>query len=102
MQFTSPPEPPFTKEDAVTFATSGKGTMTEKFPEDIGTKEDYIEGYHVTRETNAKEISEEIYQVTFVEHWEKGDETGTYSFSFQVEKGSLMRDGEQGEALPYY
>ncbi|RSL34685.1 hypothetical protein D7Z54_02255, partial [Salibacterium salarium] len=102
LQFTSPPEPPFTKEDAVAFATSSKGTKIEKFPEDIGTKEDHIEGYHVTRETKAEETSEEVYRVTFVEHWEKGDDTGTYTFSFQVEKGSSLLINEQGEVPPYY
>lgn len=36
-QFTSPPMPPFTIEDAVKFATSGEGTAIDYFPKEIST-----------------------------------------------------------------
>lgn len=101
-QFTSPPMPPFTKEDAVHFATSGKGTVIEHFPEDIGKWEGTIEGYQVKRETNAKEIGEEIYIVAFTESWKKGNEMGTWVLSYKVERGSLTANGEQGNMPPYY
>jgi hypothetical protein len=101
-QFTSPPMPPFTKEDAVNFATSGEGTVIEHFPKDIGKWEGTIQGYQVERETTAKEIGEEIYIVTFTENWEKGIEMGTWALSYKSERGSLTANGEQGNMPPYY
>ncbi|WP_240375656.1 hypothetical protein [Bacillus piscicola] len=100
--FTSPTMPPFTKEDAVHFATSGEGTVIENFPEDIGKWEGMIEGYQVTRETNVEEIGEEIYIVTFIEHWKKGHDMGTWELSYKIERGSLTANGEQGNIPPYY
>lgn len=35
-QLTSPPMPPFTKDDAVVFATSGEDTVIDHFPKEIG------------------------------------------------------------------
>lgn len=101
-QYTSPPKPPFTIEDAVHFATSGEGTEIELFPKTIGKWEGNIEGYQVTRETKAIEIGEEIYIVSFIENWKKGKETGTYLLSYKVERGSLIFHSGQGEPAPYY
>jgi hypothetical protein len=102
LQFTSPPEPPFTKDDAVHFATSGEGTVIEYFPDEIGKWEGNIEGYQVTRETNANEIGQEMYIVTFTEKWKKGNDSGVRTLSYQVERGSLTHHDEQGEVPPYY
>lgn len=101
-QVTSPTQPPFTMEDAVHFATSGEGTEIELFPKTIGKWEGQIEGYQVTRETNAIEIGEEIYIVSFTENWKKGNETGTYSLSYKVARSSLIFHSGQGEPAPYY
>ncbi|MBT2701471.1 hypothetical protein J7E79_29915 [Bacillus sp. ISL-40] len=101
-QFTSPPMPPFTKEDAVNFATTGEGTTIEHFPKDIGKWEGIIDGYQVKRETNAKEIEEEIYIVTFTENWKKGNEKGSWTLSYKIDRGSLTANGEQGNMPPYY
>jgi hypothetical protein len=78
-QFTSPPMPPFTKEDAVKFATSGKGTAIEHFP---------------------KEIGEEIYIVTFTENWSKGTGKGSWTLSYKVDRESLTANGEKGNMPP--
>ena len=48
----SPPIPPFTKEDAVKFATSGEGTMISDFPKEIGTWTGTIGDYEVKRKTS--------------------------------------------------
>jgi len=101
-QLTSSPMPPFTKEDAVHFATSGEGTVIEHFPKEIGKWEGTIEGYDVKRETDAQEIEEEVYIVTFTENWKKDSEMGTWELSYKVERGSLTANGEQGNIPPYY
>jgi hypothetical protein len=95
-QFTSPPMPPFTKEDAVEFATSGEGTPEEHFPKEIGKWEGTIDGYQVKRETNAKEIGEEIYIVTFTENWRKGTVKSSWVLSYKVERGGSSVYGEKG------
>lgn len=102
LQLTSPPVPPFTKEDAVRFATSGEGTVIDHFPSEIGNWEGTIDGYQVKRETSAAEIGEEIYSVTFTESWKKGSETGTWELSYKIERGSLTASGGRGETPPYY
>jgi hypothetical protein len=100
--FTSPSMPPFTKKDAVKHATSGEGTPIENFPKGIGKWEGTINGYQVQRETNAKEIGKEIYIVTFKEKWAKGNQKGTWSLSYKIERGTLIANGEEGEIPPYY
>lgn len=101
-QFSSPPMAPFTKEEAVKFATSGEGTATEHFPKEIGKWKGMIDGYQVKRETNAKEFGKEIYIVTFTENWRKGSEKGSWTLSYKVERGSLGANGEKGNMPPYY
>lgn len=102
LQFISPPLPPFTKEDAVKFATSGEGTAIDYFPKEIGKWEGTIDGYQVTRETSAIDMGEEIYIVTFSENWGKGSGKGSWSLSYKVERGSLTAYGETGSEPPYY
>ncbi|BBH24332.1 hypothetical protein Back11_56770 [Paenibacillus baekrokdamisoli] len=76
-----PPLPAFTKEDAVEFATAGKGTEVDDFPDRIGTwQEIIIDGFHVKRETNAEEIANEKYIVTFTETWSIGGEVSSRFF----------------------
>lgn len=101
-QLISPPVPPFTKEEAVHFATSGEGTVIDYFPKEIGKWEGSIEGYQVIRETGAKEIGQETYLVSFTENWKKGNETGTWEISYRLERGSLTANGEKGNMPPYY
>ncbi|QDP41156.1 hypothetical protein [Radiobacillus deserti] len=101
LQLISPPEPPFTKEDAVEFATSSEGSVTALFPDQIGKWEGTIDGYQVIRKTDAKDIGKETYLVTFSESWKKGEEEGKRTFSYKVERGSLTMSGENGEVPPY-
>jgi hypothetical protein len=99
---TSPPMPPFTKENAVKFATSGEGTAIDNFPKEIGRWEGTIDGYKVIRETNAKQIGEEMYIVTFIEKWRTTFAEGSWTFSFEVKRGSSTAKGETGKMPPYY
>ncbi|MFD1040399.1 hypothetical protein ACFQ3N_18645 [Virgibacillus byunsanensis] len=81
LQVISPPMPPFTKEDAVEFATSKEGTVIDTFPDKIGESSEVINGYQVKRETSVKEIGGETYMVTFTETWQKGKEEGSWILS---------------------
>ncbi|WP_246202568.1 hypothetical protein [Virgibacillus doumboii] len=101
LQLVSLDMPPFTKEDAVEFATSGEGTIIEIFPEKIGKWEGTIDGYQVVRETNVKEVDDEKYIVTFTESWEKDAETGSRYFSYEVERGTLTAHKNGGGKPPY-
>ncbi|WP_175987326.1 hypothetical protein [Bacillus sp. Marseille-Q1617] len=101
-QALSPPMPPFTKEDAVEFATSGRGTSIEHFPDEIGTWAGSVNGYRVKRETLVKETRSETYIVTFKEDWDSGTDKGTYSISYKVKRGSSTLSGQTGEMPPYY
>lgn len=90
--------PPFTKEDAVAFATSGEGSTIEQFPSSIGTWEGEIDGMHVIRETAVKEVGSEIYTVTFTETWTSGRQSsGSWSMSYRVERGAMTLLGETGD-----
>ncbi|WP_409300241.1 hypothetical protein [Peribacillus sp. SCS-155] len=99
----SAPEPPFTKHDAVAFATSGSGTAEDDlFPKKIGKWHGTIEGYQVERETSAKKIGKEKYVVTFTEKWEKDGDKGTWHSSYEVGRGSSGNlGGETGDEPPY-
>ncbi|MCP3763869.1 hypothetical protein NLX67_15970 [Domibacillus sp. A3M-37] len=101
-QFITPPIPPFTKADAVDFATAGNGTVTDVFPNKIGKWKGTIKGYEVERKTSAKEMEEETYIVTFKENWRKGAETGSWLLSYKVECGSSSVYDEKGEIPPYH
>jgi hypothetical protein len=100
--FTSPQMPPFTKEEAVEFATSGEGTPIELFPKKVGKWNGIIDGYAVERETTVRKIGEEVYMVTFSEKWGNETETGAWTLSYEVERGRLMAHGETGKTPPYY
>jgi vacuolar-type H+-ATPase subunit I/STV1 len=100
--FTSPQMPPFTKEEAVEFATSGEGTPIELFPKKVGKWNGIIDGYTVERETTVHKIGEEVYMVTFSEKWGNETETGAWTLSYEVERGRLMAHGETGKTPPYY
>ncbi|ANX11751.1 hypothetical protein ABE41_006995 [Fictibacillus arsenicus] len=84
LSFISPDQPPFTVEDAVEFATSGVGTIIDKFPKEEGV----ITVGNATRETSVKEIGDEVYIVTFTETWKDEDAGGPWSISYKVERGS--------------
>ena len=55
LQWISPPQPPFTKEDAITTATAGMENLINYFPKEVGSLEETIDGYKVVRETSVKE-----------------------------------------------
>lgn len=101
-QVISPTQPPFTKEDAVAFATSGEGTIIDRFPEKIGEVEEVIGGFKVVKETSVKEIEHEVYIVTFSEKWSNGYEEGKWTISYKVTRGQLGAYGESGEEPPYW
>jgi hypothetical protein len=84
LSFISPDQPPFTAEDAVEFVTSGKGTIIEEFPKEVGI----ITVGNATRETSVEEIGNEVYIVTFTETWKDEDAGGPWSISYKVERGS--------------
>ncbi|KIL77389.1 hypothetical protein [Bacillus badius] len=102
MFFTSPSSPPFTKEEAVKFAMSGNGTVTDAFPKKAGKWQGTVNGYEVQRETSVQKEGQEIYLVIFTEKWRKGQETGSWLLSYQVDKGSCTAYAEEGERPPYY
>ncbi|GAA5416802.1 hypothetical protein Pryu01_01841 [Paraliobacillus ryukyuensis] len=102
LQIISPPKPPFTKQDAVQSVTDSRGTVIERFPEEIGRWEGDVEGYQVTRETDVKEISNEVYMVTLVESWKEGNDKGMSTWSYRVNRRSLVNKGREGEIPPYY
>ncbi len=101
LQITSPSLPPFTKEDAVNFATSGKGTVTDLFPKEIAKKVDNISGYTVSRETKVEESERGVYIVTFVESWSSEEDSGEWYASYKVKRGQLSAYGGGGTEPPY-
>lgn len=101
-EYLSPEEPPFTKEDAVEFATAGDGSVTDNFPDKIGKWQGVIGEYEVTRETAVERSGNEKYIVTFTETWEKDGEQGSWSLAYQVERNSLSALFETGELPSYY
>lgn len=101
-EYISPEEPPFTMENAVAFATSGDGTVTDVFPEKIGSWQGVIGEYEVTRETSAERIGNEKYIVTFTETWKKDGEIGSWSLAYEVERNSLSALFESGDLPDYY
>ncbi|WP_152658544.1 hypothetical protein [Oceanobacillus sp. CFH 90083] len=101
LELTSPPVPPFEKEDAVDFATSGEGAVTDEFPNYIGQWEGTMEGYQVTKETAVEEIGDEVFIVTFTKHWKKGDEMGTWTSSYKVDRQSRTLLCMEGD-MPSY
>ncbi|MNI46659.1 hypothetical protein D3C73_1011340 [compost metagenome] len=98
----APPQLPFTEQDAVAFATSGKGTVTDRFPRQLGTEKMVIDGYQVERETAIIQTSEkEQYQVSFIERWSKEGLDGQQSRHYIVKRGSLEANGKSGQNPPY-
>jgi hypothetical protein len=101
LQITSPPMPHFTKEEAVEFATSGIGTVTDLFPKQIGEKAESILGYNVIRETKVEELEQEVYIVTFIEKWLSDEGSGNWYISYKVERGQSVLYEEGGTNPPY-
>ncbi|QUG40382.1 hypothetical protein KD050_13905 [Psychrobacillus sp. INOP01] len=102
LQIASPPVPPFTQEDAVSFATSGEGTMISEFPKEIGTWTGTIGDYEVKRETSVISIDDEEYVVTFTEEWRKGYISGSSLTSYIVDRNSMTINESEGNSPPYY
>lgn len=102
LQVMSPPVPPFTQEDAVSFATSGEGTMISEFPKEIGTWTGTIGDYEVKRKTSVISIDHEEYVVTFEEEWRKGYISGSYLTSYIVDRNSMTMKESEGNSPPYY
>ena len=101
-QIISEPLPSFTMEDAVESATDALGNVTDIFPKSVGKWNGIIDGYQVERETSAEEIGKDKYIITFTERWEKGKENGSKSFSYEVDRRSLLAKGSSGDEPPYY
>ncbi|WP_138416070.1 hypothetical protein [Aquibacillus sediminis] len=101
LEMISPDLPPFTKEDAVQFATSGKGTSIEQFPEKIGEIEETIADYKVTRTTEVKENGHESYFVTFTETWLNQGQSGSWYLVYKVKRGQMMLHEQGGSSPPY-
>lgn len=101
-QFTSPPMPPFTAEDAIAFATEGEGTIENKFPDKVGKWQGTIAGYKVVRDTSVKKKANEKYIVTLTETWTKETESGSWFRSYEVDRDSITARGEGGKMPPFY
>ncbi|MFD1356986.1 hypothetical protein ACFQ4X_03670 [Fictibacillus halophilus] len=95
LSFISPDLPPFTAEDAVEFATSGEGTIVDKFPKEEGV----ITVGNAIRETSVEEIGDEVYIVTFTETWRDEDAGGPWFISYKVERGSSTLYDESHNGL---
>jgi hypothetical protein len=102
LEALSPSLPPFTKEDAIEFATSGEGTDIDLFPAKVGTWKGAFGGYQIERKTRAKKLNKEFYLVTFEENWTKGKQKGRYVMSYKVDRSSVSGDGGSGTTPPYY
>jgi len=102
LEVTSPPVPPFTADDAVSYATAGEGTMISEFPKEVGTWTGTIEDYEVKRETSVISIGNEEYVVTFEEEWKKGYISGSYLTSYIVDRNSMTIKESEGNSPPYY
>ncbi|CAM4512706.1 hypothetical protein FHS16_003387 [Paenibacillus endophyticus] len=97
----APPEPPFSPEEAVAFATQGKGTAIQAFPDHIGTWRGTIEDYQVVRETSAEETAGNCCIVTFTETWRKGNITNSQFFAYEVDRDSMTFFKSEGANPPY-
>jgi hypothetical protein len=102
LEAISPSPPPFTKEDAIEFATSGEGTDIDLFPDKAGTWKGTFEGYYIERKTRAEKLNKGLYLVTFEENWTKGKQKGHYVTSYKVDRSSVSGYGENGTTPPYY
>ncbi|MCZ8532184.1 hypothetical protein [Psychrobacillus psychrodurans] len=102
LQVMSPSLPPFTQEDAVSYATSGEGTMISEFPKKVGTWTGIVDNYEVKRETSVTSISDEEYVVTFSEEWKKGYISGRCFTSYIVDRNSMTIKESEGNYPPYY
>lgn len=100
----SPQEPLFTANAAVQFATSGNGTLIDRFPKEEGQViKLQIGGYNVERETKVEKTSRKAtYNVVFTERWRKGEEIGQYQMVYEVSRGSMEAKRRTGAQPPYW
>ncbi|MCM3631661.1 hypothetical protein M3194_30685 [Paenibacillus glycanilyticus] len=98
----SPPMPPFTADDALHFATAGKGTSIDVFPKEEGKVKLKIENYYIERETKVEKSSrKDTYNVVFTERWRKGEENGQYQMVYEVSRGSMELKRSTRPKPPY-
>jgi hypothetical protein len=102
----TPPPPPFTAEEAVYFATSGKGTIIDNYPKQAGTLSLVTNGYEIERETAVKEIKKDEYEVSFIERWTKDGKTGQRASNYRVNRESsggisMEANGGGGDEPPF-
>lgn len=105
MQNAPQPEvPPFTGEAAIEQAVNrvGAGTALAFFPSRQTSWNGVINGYAVTRSSNAKQAGPEVYTVTFRETWEKAVKTGEWTLGYLASRDTLSNRQESGEIPPYY
>ncbi|AFC30798.1 hypothetical protein PM3016_4014 [Paenibacillus mucilaginosus 3016] len=99
---TSPPEKDFTAEEAVRFATSSTGTITDLFPKEAGTVKVKAGEYEVERETAVWPSAEKgTYEVHFIERWRSGMEAGECRDIYEVTRSSMTAKGSEGTEPPY-
>ncbi|MEK3885137.1 hypothetical protein [Paenibacillus sp. PL2-23] len=97
-----PQQAPFTAEDAVAFATSGKGTVTDMFPKQAGSSQTEVNGFTITKETTVVRTGTEEYEVTFRERWSKeGSEEGSRWFTYVVTRQGMTSKDAGGDSPPY-
>lgn len=97
----SPSLPSFTAEEAVEFTTQDDGTVTDAFPNEVGTWKGEVDGYQVERTTAVEQMKEGRYLVMFTEEWRRGTEQGAWMLSYEVELGSVKLHDEEGAIPPY-
>ena len=92
---------PFTAVEAIEFAAGGDDSVVAALPKKPGIRKGRIGGYHVERETSAREIGREKYIITFTERWDKGLEKDSWIWTYEVERDSVSAKSGKGTAPPY-
>ena len=98
---TTPSLPNFTAEEAVESATQDDDTVTDVFPNKVGTWKGEAEGYQVERTTAVEPLNEDLYLVIFSEVWKKGAEKGSWTISYEIARGTSTLHDEEGAMPPY-
>ena len=100
--FVSPERPPFTKEEAILEAHESRGVYYDHFPEEEGVWTGKIKGYDVKQEVSVEEKEQEVYHVTFRETWEKGEEKGSWYWTYEIRRNGMSSVGGHDETPGYY
>ncbi|MDQ0207324.1 hypothetical protein [Alkalicoccobacillus murimartini] len=98
----SPDRPPFTKEEAILAAHDARSVDYDHFPTEEGAWTGEINGYDVRQEVTVEETEDEIYLVTFREMWEKGEDEGSWHWSYEIRRDGMSSKGGHDATPGYY